>query len=435
MRREELDHLRHANLQTFGIGGRIRRVERAVRGEHEPSVGDPLVLAVVLAELILRAELQIVAAARAGDEPTERVVQPVDVHVPVVGVVVVRLIDEAEELQRGRRLRPIAGVLIQRLAAFRFLVHHRRAHDVQLGSAEHAVIGAHERPVVVFLDAQGVDGAVSQHLVVIRLVIPQIANRVVVVDAQLVIDAPEVIPRVGLLRDGKALVRSARIRAAPAFVRSCRSKLAKKCILSRMIGPPMVPPYCDLARFRFGEVVARDEEVLRRHRRVGEVPDGAPAPRVRPLLGDRVDDAGRGRAVLRIELVGDDLELLNGLEWGPRLRARAAAAQVVVVAPAIHQEHDAAAMLAVDGDAIGRGIAGGVVDHAGQQRDQAGEVARPRRQLRELARRHVAADLRRREVHLRRLGGNRHVLFQAADAQRQIDLQRRADPQRRDSPA
>ena len=69
----------------------------------------------------------------------------------------------------------------------------------------------------------------------------------------------------------------------------------------------------------------------------------------------------------------------------------------------------------------------GVVDHAGQQRDEAGEVARPRRQIRQLTRGDVAADLRRREVDLRRLGGDGDALFETADPHQQIDLQRRAD--------
>ena len=118
----------------------------------------------------------------------------------------------------------------------------------------------------------------------------------------------------------------------PSFLSWC-SKLAKKCILSRTIGPPIVPPHWVLRVSRLVQVLLLDEEILVRHRGVGEVADRAAVPAVGALLGDRVDDAGGGGAVLGVELVRDDLELLNRFERGARLRARAPAAQVVVVAP------------------------------------------------------------------------------------------------------
>src|SRR6185503_14727992 len=127
-----------------------------------------------------------------------------------------------------------------------------------------------------------------------------------------------------------------------------------------------------------------------------------------------VDDAGRGGAVLGVELVGDDLEFLYRFERRARLRARAPSAQVVVVAAAVHQINDTTAVLAVDGDAVGRGVGRLVVDHARQQRHEAGEVARARRQVFDFTRGDVPADLRRREIDLRRLARDRHVLFDGA---------------------
>jgi hypothetical protein len=92
-------------------------------------------------------------------------------------------------------------------------------------------------------------------------------------------------------------------------------------------------------------------------------------------------------------------------------------------------------VLAVDGDAVGRGVGRLVVDHARQQRHEAGEVARARRQVFDFTRGDVPADLRRREIDLRRFARDRHVLFDGADAKRQIDLERRPDAQDEDSPA
>ena len=103
-----------------------------------------------------------------------------------------------------------------------------------------------------------------------------------------------------------------------------------------------MPPHWFLRRLGLVEILLLDEEILRGHRRVGEVAERAAVPEVGALLGDRVDDAGGGGAVLGVELVRDDLELLDRFERRPRLRARAAAAQVVVVAPAVHQVHHAA---------------------------------------------------------------------------------------------
>jgi hypothetical protein len=147
------------------------------------------------------------------------------------------------------------------------------------------------------------------------------------------------------------------------------------------------------------------------------------------LLRHRVDDARDGGAVFGVELVGDDLELLDRLERRARLRSRAAAAEVVVVAPTIHQEHHAAAVLAVDRHAVGVAVSRGVVDDARQQCDEAGEVARQRRQIGDLTRSHVPADLRRRQIHLRRLARHRDRLGERAHLEGEIDGHGRADLQ------
>src|SRR5688572_32275056 len=86
-----------------------------------------------------------------------------------------------------------------------------------------------------------------------------------------------------------------------------------------------------LGRIGLVQTLLFDEEVSRRDAGAGEVAERAPPKGVAALLGHRVDDPGRAATVLRVELVGDDLEFLDRLEGRARLCPGAAAAHVVVV--------------------------------------------------------------------------------------------------------
>ena len=136
------------------------------------------------------------------------------------------------------------------------------------------------------------------------------------------------------------------------------------------------------------------------------------------LLGDGIDDARQRGAVLGVELVRHDLEFLDRLERRTGLRAGAAAAQVVVVAAAVELVDDAGAGLAVDRHVVGLSVRRPVVDDARQDGDQAGEVAVAVGQVRDFRSRDVAADLRGREIDLRRFG--RTVRFSSTPPTRSV---------------
>ena len=306
----------------------------------------------MLTELVLRAELQVVAASPARDEPREGVVEPVDHHGSDVRLYIAGLIVEVDVLQRGRRQRIVFGLLVESGASIGLLVHPRGAHRVQLCAADDPVVGAHQRLVVVYLDVIGVLRAVAKGLVVVRLVIPQKPHGIVVVAVQLVIHTSQVVPGVRQFNPREALVRPRRVDAAVAFVESQALEAAEEVGLVADERPADRAAPLLLACVRLLEVLLFDKEVLGRQARVGVVAKRAAAEGVGALLGHGVDDAGRGGAVLGIELARHDLEFLNRFHRGACLGARAAPAQVVVVAPAVHQVLNAGSVLAVDGDAV-----------------------------------------------------------------------------------
>ena len=172
-----------------------------------------------------------------------------------------------------------------------------------------------------------------------------------------------------------------------------RSRLPKKCILFWMIGPPSVPPHCCCWVCRLVEPALLGEVVLARQRLVLPEEERAAVELVGALLGHGVDDAARRLAELGIELAGEQLEFLHGLDGHARLRAAVAAVERVVVVGPVHRVVHVADVLAGHADRVGaesRRRDGG--DDAGHQRQVAGEVPVERRQVDELLGADVAAD-------------------------------------------
>ncbi len=176
------------------------------------------------------------------------------------------------------------------------------------------------------------------------------------------------------------------------------------------------------------EVALLGEVVLRGP--VGILPEGegAAVKVVRSALGHRVDD-GAGRAPeLGVELVGDDLELLDGLDGGPRLRAGALTDDIVVVVAAVQHVVVAARIRSVHRNRIrAERLGADARDDAREQADEADEVAIDRRQVDELAAADVAADFLGRDIDERRLGRHAHDFLDAADGELQIERRRLAD--------
>ena len=88
-------------------------------------------------------------------------------------------------------------------------------------------------------------------------------------------------------------------------------------------------------RVGLGKVALLREVILRRPVRVLSKSERTAVEDIGSRLGDRIDDRARGAAELRVELIGDDLELLDGLDGRPRLRPGALADDVVVVVAAV----------------------------------------------------------------------------------------------------
>ena len=88
-----------------------------------------------------------------------------------------------------------------------------------------------------------------------------------------------------------------------------RSSATKKNTLSRLIGPPIVPPNC--SRWKSVGGVPSEASAVSPSRRWKW--NRLPCEVVRARFGDDVDNAARGAAELRVGAVGYDLEFLHRL--------------------------------------------------------------------------------------------------------------------------
>ena len=172
------------------------------------------------------------------------------------------------------------------------------------------------------------------------------------------------------------------------------------------------------AQVRLVLIVALGEEVLRVEARVLQVVENGAADTVRSALRDGVDHAALGTSELGVELGGEDLELLDRLDRGTRLRSGAPTDDVVVVVRPVHVERVVVVVLAVHEDGVGGGGGGGHVGHhTGDQAGKVDEAAGLRRERLHGFGSHRGANLLRGHVHHRRLGGDHHRLLDAPEFQ------------------
>src|SRR6185503_12296473 len=124
-----------------------------------------------------------------------------------------------------------------------------------------------------------------------------------------------------------------------------------------------------------------------------EIAGAAAADLVGAGLGDGVDHGAGGAAELGVELIGDDLELLDGFDRRPRLRPGALPDDVVVVVAAVQHVVVVARILAVDADRVAaERFSADRGNDARQQPDEADEVAVHARQLDQRFAGDIAAD-------------------------------------------
>ena len=177
-----------------------------------------------------------------------------------------------------------------------------------------------------------------------------------------------------------------------------------------------------IAGVGLGQVALLGQEVLGREAAVLEVAEGAAVHHVGPALDHGVDHGARRPSELGVVLAGDDLELLDRLDRRPRLHAGALADDVVVVVAAVDGVVVVARILPVDADRVAAERLGADRGHdAGEQPDEADEVAVDARQVHQGLARDVAADLLRGDVDERRPGAHRQGLLHAAHLHRHVD--------------
>ena len=214
---------------------------------------------VVLDVLVLDAELHVVIAALARHEPGERVLE-------LIGVVDARLRDVAllvdERLELQRRLqaawsRPLPLKPGFANATFSCVKATRSVFSRVLPSTEFSV--PDDRLIdVVFLarrvERHGLPAAMRDDLVALRRRLAQPAHAPGVVRVELLVEADDGVPDAVSVA-GAALNsgRAGMLMSSPSSI-STRSRLKKKCALSRTTGPPIVPPNCCCLVSGFGRL-------------------------------------------------------------------------------------------------------------------------------------------------------------------------------------
>ena len=145
-------------------------------------------------------------------------------------------------------------------------------------------------------------------------------------------------------------------------------------------------------------------------------------------LRHSVDHSAGRPPELGVELIGDDLELLDRFDRGPRLHPGALPDDVVVVVAPVDRVVVVSRVLAVDADRIAAERLGADRgDDAWKQPDEADEIAVHARELHERLARDVPADLFRRHVNERGLALHGHRLADGANLQRDLNRRRLAD--------
>ena len=175
------------------------------------------------------------------------------------------------------------------------------------------------------------------------------------------------------------------------------------------------------ADVRLGRIVLFREVVPRRDFLPGEeVEQGA-----RELIGSRfrhgVDHGARRAAVLRVELVGHDLDFLDRFVSDACLAADVRSAEVVDVAGPVEHDVVGRGRLPVGEHRVVEEAGGGNEHRSRNVPDKRHVASISRRQLGELLSGNVAAHLRRAQVDKRRLGCDGDGFVESTDFQRQVE--------------
>ena len=307
----------------------------------------------------------------------------------------------------------------------------RQPHRVDFARAEHRIQVDRSGVVAVpFLLRGGQRDGCVVGLVLLRRKLRDPARAPAVIRADLVIDAIDGVDDAGLGHRRVVQIRPRRNLDRSSFVQPHALEVGEEVHFVLHNRPANRAAELVLLRIGLGQVVLRLKKILRPQILVVEELEGAAMNLVRARLDHGVDDRARGAAELGVELAGEHLKFLRGVERHARLRAVVLTEIIVVVPRAVHQVAVVARIDAVGGQRVGtprRQVRGR--DDAGKQAGEVGEVARDARNVRQLFRADVAADLLRRDVDDRRLAGHRNRLFERAELELDVDGHLVADGQ------
>src|SRR6202034_2230613 len=140
---------------------------------------------------------------------------------------------------------------------------------------------------------------------------------------------------------------------------------------------------------------------------------------IRARFGDLIDDSAGGAAVLRVVIVGEDLEFLDRVRIGTHDNV---VAEKVGVIAAVQKKREGLGALSADGERIARAVVGIRGEHARLQQSQLQGIAIEQRQVIDHAFVFDFSEDGAGGVHLDDVGGNLDGLRFLADFQRHVQV-------------
>ena len=390
----------HTNRQPFGVGAEVRRAVGAVARKRERTVEVVVRHRIGRHELVLHTRLEFMLAPPVRDEPRERVFDLVGVvHARLRGGI---LLVSVSQIRQGRlQGHLIAAVLVVAGSGkLHVLLREANTECVDLRGAKDGVERADHGLIEIVFLANRRERHVADELVVLRRVLTKPPDSPCVIRVDLVVEPDQGIPHARFGGGRRVQVRPRRDVDRAVVVDDHALEAQEEVCLVTNHRSAHGASRLHLSGLGFGQVVLLDEVALGRELGVLQVAEGAPAELVRALLCHRVDHRPGRAPELRVELVGEHLEFLDRFEGCARLRARALADYVIVVARAVERIVVVARVLPVDVDRVGtERLCADIGHNSRQQADESDVVAIDRRQVDQFAIRDVAAHLLRCGVH------------------------------------
>ena len=429
---DELIEFPKPDGEPFGVGPWVGRVERRIRVELEGAVLIDLRDSPELGVVVPRAELHVVVPLFAWEEPRVIILDLI-IRIPRALRFRAGLSEEAEIVQ----LRRTFGLLVGDLEAGEFrtlrapalvavppvLPRPRHADRVDASVAEHARQGADRRLIQVGLVLRRLQRDTVRDDGELRRDLAQPADRPRIVRADLVVETDQRVPVRAIFGNREIEVVPRRKDACPVGIVHLPLETEKEVgLVFDDRAADHTAPFAFLGG-RFLQVALFDQKIRGRQFVAGGVPEQHTTELVGPGLGDGVDDGAARAAELRVIRAGDDLKLLDRLERGADLRARAGAEGVVRVVTAVDRDVVILTRLPGGDDRVVAHLVGRGELNAGEKGDCRKVIAVHRGKLAQLLGPDIAAHFGARRVNQRRLGRDPDVFLDSPDLKRQVDRQ------------